>query len=164
MIYLFYIIFGLFFFVCQALVFSRGLVGQITPDFLLIIVMILSINHGKTAGGVAGFLAGFLQDLFSGGLFGINIIVKTIVGFSVGILKKEVYQDSLLLPPLVLFCATVVNQIFVILFSNYLLRFVTLEQAVEGVILPLAILNAGITLIIYPFVYKVDSYLTDINL
>ncbi|WP_408954914.1 rod shape-determining protein MreD [Natroniella sp. ANB-PHB2] len=163
MIYLFYIIFGLFFFVCQALFFSRGVLGQITPDFLLIVVMILSINYGKTAGGIAGFLAGFLQDLFSGGLFGINIISKTLVGFLVGFFKKKVYQDSFSLPPLILFFATVINQVLVILFTNYLFSFVTLEQAIEGVILPLATLNAGVTLVIYPFVYKIDSYLTDIN-
>ncbi|MCK8815871.1 rod shape-determining protein MreD [Natroniella sulfidigena] len=163
MIYLFYVVLGIVFFICQSLIFSGGVLDQIIPDFLLILVMIISINHGKTAGGVAGFIGGFFQDLFAGGLFGINIITKAIVGFLVGFFKKKVYQDSLLLPPLVLFCATILNQLLVILFTDYLLRFLTLEQAVEGVILPLATLNAGITLIVYPFIYKIDSYLTEIN-
>lgn len=114
---MFYLIYGIttiIFLILQGLASVQYFFYGITPDFLLILIIFLAVNYGRTTGGLTGFLIGFLQDLFSGGLFGINAISKAIVGYLVGFLKNNIYRDKLLLPPLVTLLATVVNQLLVV--------------------------------------------------
>ncbi len=77
---------------------------------MLIIIVVLALNKGKTAGGISGFIIGFLQDLFSGGVFGINAITKAIVGHLLGFLSKVIYQDHFIIVAVVTFFTTIVNQ------------------------------------------------------
>ncbi|WP_027338569.1 rod shape-determining protein MreD [Halonatronum saccharophilum] len=139
----------------QGTIFSNSLLFKVTPDLMLIIIVVLAINKGKTAGGIAGFIIGFLQDLFSGNLFGINAITKTIVGYLLGFLSKVIYQDNFIIVAIITFFATIINQGMIIFFTGG----IDIESALKEIIIPLAIYNTIITLIIYPVVYKLDNYL-----
>lgn len=55
-----------------------------TLDFVLIVVVYLSLTSGPTTGVVAGSLAGLVQDALSSGIMGIGALAKTLVGFAAG--------------------------------------------------------------------------------
>jgi rod shape-determining protein MreD len=55
-----------------------------TLDFVLIVVVYLSLTAGPTTGVVAGTVAGLIQDALSSGVMGIGALAKTIVGFAAG--------------------------------------------------------------------------------
>ncbi|MGM0501045.1 MAG: rod shape-determining protein MreD [Bacillota bacterium] len=131
----------------------------IHPDLLLIVLTMGAINYGKTAGGVLGFTAGLLQDWFSGGLFGIHAVSKTITGYLCGFLKNHIYQDHFLTPPVITVLATIVNQLLILFFTNLLLEVTVLKQLLITIIIPLAIYNAIISLLFYPLISKLESLL-----
>ena len=54
------------------------------PDLVLIVLVMFSIRHGRRAGSTAGFAAGLLNDLISGGLLGLGALSRTITGFVAG--------------------------------------------------------------------------------
>ncbi len=53
-------------------------------DFVLIVVVYLSLSFGPTTGIVAGTVAGLIQDSLSSGIMGIGALAKTLVGFAAG--------------------------------------------------------------------------------
>jgi rod shape-determining protein MreD len=55
-----------------------------TLDFVLIVVVYLSLTSGPTTGVVAGSAAGLIQDALSSGIMGIGALAKTLVGFAAG--------------------------------------------------------------------------------
>lgn len=129
----------------------------IVPDLLLVVLTFLAINSGKTAGGVGGLVMGFLQDLLSGGLFGTNTISKAITGYLCGFLQKTIYEKQLIVPPLVSFAATLINQVLVVFFTNYLLSLLSWPMIFKNKIIPLALCNAALAIIIYPILYKLGG-------
>jgi rod shape-determining protein MreD len=156
----YYLLYGLFVFIgliLQVWPSSQHLFYGVIPDLLLIIVTFLAINYGKTVGGLTGFGVGFLQDLFSGGLFGINAISKAIVGYLYGILQDKIYKRKLVVPPLAVFVATIANQFLVIFFTDYLLSLLSWKVMFTDVIIPLALCNAALAVIIYPILYKLGG-------
>jgi rod shape-determining protein MreD len=60
-----------------------------TLDFVLIVVVYLSLTSGPTTGVVAGSVAGLIQDALSSGVMGIGALAKTLVGFLAGRLGTQ---------------------------------------------------------------------------
>ena len=145
--------------IAQSLSISYDLFSGVHPDFLLIISTVTAVNYGRTAGGILGFITGLLQDWFSGGLFGIHAITKTITAYLAGFLKKNIYQYHFLTPPLITFLATLVNQGLIVIFTKVLVEIVVLKEVTKEIIIPLAIWNSIISLFIYPIIYKVEKVL-----
>ena len=141
----------------QTLPVFQDLFYGVVPDLLLVIITFIAINFGKTAGGLAGFGAGFLQDLLSGGLFGVNAVSKAITGYLFGFLQSNIYRKKLVVPPLVAFFATIVNQLLVVSFGGYLVSFLPLGTVLGDVVFPLALGNAAGALIIYPILYMLGG-------
>jgi rod shape-determining protein MreD len=73
-------------------------------DFVLIVVVYLSLTSGPTTGIVVGSLAGLIQDALSSGILGIGALAKTIVGFGAGVLGTQ-FIVSAPLPRFVVFLA-----------------------------------------------------------
>jgi rod shape-determining protein MreD len=65
------------------------------PDILLILALYAGLRWGRVKGAQFGGLVGFLQDLTSYGSMGFNLFSKSVIGFSVGLLKERYVNDSL---------------------------------------------------------------------
>jgi rod shape-determining protein MreD len=59
-------------------------VGDVAPDIPLIMVLLLALRRGPEFGCAAGFFAGLLQDVASGGFIGVQASTKALVGFAIG--------------------------------------------------------------------------------
>ena len=53
----------------------------IIPDFVLILLCLFALLESRSTVTVLGFLAGLILDVMSGGLLGLNALVKTFVSF-----------------------------------------------------------------------------------
>lgn len=60
-------------------------VGGATPDLPFIMTVFWALRRGPEAGCVAGFFAGLLQDVASGGLVGVQAMTKALAGFVLGL-------------------------------------------------------------------------------
>jgi rod shape-determining protein MreD len=68
--------------------------GGITPDLPLILTAFLALHRGPETGCLAGFVAGFLQDMAGGGLIGVQALTKSLAGFAMGLLVGRLWVAS----------------------------------------------------------------------
>ncbi len=75
---------------------------RINPDLVLLVLFFFGLKNEQVKSTIAGFAAGLILDILSGGIIGLNAFVKTIVGFSTGYLPriykiKQLWKCCLLL-------------------------------------------------------------------
>lgn len=116
-------------------------VGGVTPDLPLIVTVFLALRRGPEAGCLAGFVAGFLQDIAGGGLIGVQALTKALAGFAMGLLVGRLWVAS----PLVQVPALVLLTIAEGLARYFLLQLFHFPAPLGGlmlhVILPQALYN-----------------------
>lgn len=61
----------------------------ITPDFLLIFVVIIALVYGKITAMMFGFILGFLFDSITGSILGLSSLSKVIAAFIAGFFYNE---------------------------------------------------------------------------
>ena len=83
-------------------------VRGVTPDLLLILLVFLALRRGSMSGQIAGFAGGLLEDLVSLAPFGFHALVRTLVGYSSGMLHGLI-RTSAVAVPLLIFTASVVK-------------------------------------------------------
>lgn len=81
---------------------------DVWPDVVLLYVAYLALRRGRVAGAVAGFSAGLAMDLLvMPATLGINTVLKTLMGFVVGLFRSE-QGDYLRLTPIQAFVGALV--------------------------------------------------------
>lgn len=103
-------------------------------DFVLIVVVYLSLTSGPVTGVVAGSVAGLIQDALSSGVMGIGALAKTLVGYAVGRIGTQ-FIVTAPLPRFVVFLGATVLHAVVFLGLEMLLglrEFSTPYAAVAG--------------------------------
>ena len=75
-------------FMAQLLVAPLLQLGEIRPDFVLILLVFISARYGRMVGILAGFTMGLLQDVTGAvSVVGANALSKSVVGFAAGTLN-----------------------------------------------------------------------------
>lgn len=70
-----------------------GLAG-LHADLVLLFVLATGMRQGDTAGALWGCGLGFIEDTFSAGLPGANILTKGLLGFAAGALSDQLDFDN----------------------------------------------------------------------
>ncbi len=123
----------------QSTFFSFLQVAGVKPDLILMLVVFNGFLRGSKEGAFLGFLAGLLQDVFTGNYIGINAITKMLAGYLVGLAETRFYKESVVIVSLVTFFAAILNQLAYYILLFYLDILVPPSSAIVGVILPSAI-------------------------
>ncbi len=126
------------------------------PDLLLILTVITGLLWGTKAGAGLGLAAGLMQDLFMGGIPGIYTLTKLINGVLAGLIEGNIFKERVLLPALLVFISTFIHEILVIILSENLIFNVNILLAIRDLILPLALVNGFVGIIIYYLFIKLD--------
>lgn len=138
-----------------ALLIQLTLINSITilglkPDLLMIVVVVFSLMKGEKEGTISGFASGLLQDIFSIGLLGINALVKTVIGFTCGLLKEKIFHEHILfLIPVITFIASLIQSILIFL----LLRAFGIEYSLAWSLKQVALPEALYSSLLSPFVF-----------
>ncbi|NLK51869.1 MAG: rod shape-determining protein MreD [Syntrophomonadaceae bacterium] len=90
---------------------------RIKPDLILILVIFFSLLNGRRHGLIMGVTAGLLQDLLRGRLLGMNLLALALTGWVVGLLEDKVYKENILVPILVVFLATLLHALAMVILS-----------------------------------------------
>ena len=78
---------------------SNLLLWGVMPDVVLLYVAYVALRRGRVAGAVTGFAAGLLMDLVvNPSTLGINALLKTLMGFVVGLFQSEQGEHLRLTP------------------------------------------------------------------
>ena len=141
-------------FILQITILSFHPIAGVKPDLLLVIVIISSLLSGSGTGIKTGFGAGCLQDIFLGSLFGSYTISKFLVGSLAGIIEGKIFKKNYLLPPLIIFGATIFHEFLVIVLSQKVILEINYLEVLKTIILPKALYHGILGLILYPIFIK----------
>jgi rod shape-determining protein MreD len=100
----------------QMLVAPRIAIGEIAPDFMLLLVVFFAVHRKPERGAVAGFVVGFIQDLYNPELLGLNALTKSLVGYGVAAVASKSERDNSLLIMALIGVAAFVNDFVYLLF------------------------------------------------
>ena len=92
-----YVVVGFLVLLLQWLVLGRLTVWGATPDAVLLFVAWVGLNFGRRTGAVVGFVMGLVMDAILD-TWGMHMMLKTIVGFVLGLLPSEEYDELVILP------------------------------------------------------------------
>lgn len=70
--------------------------ARVSPDFLLIGLMLFAMRSGAGAGAVAGFLIGLIEDSLSPARFGAGALAHTLVGYFAAWGRAVFFADNML--------------------------------------------------------------------
>ena len=111
------VLYGLLVFVLMSIQSSNILaIFDINPDFILIIIILHSLNYGEYKGVIFSFAVGILEDAFSGTLFGLNAFILTLVGYLTSIYKKYIFVSDIVAFLIYVIIATILKYVLYILF------------------------------------------------
>jgi len=120
------------------------------PDLIMVVVVVFSLLKGEKEGTISGFASGFLQDIFSSGLLGINALAKTVIGFTCGVLKEKIfYEHILFLIPVITFFASFLQSILIF----FLLRAFGIEYSLTWSFRQVALPEALYSSLLSPFIF-----------
>lgn len=93
----------------QTLLLEEIQIAGVKPDLALILVYCFSWAKGEIHGLLWGVALGGLIDLFSVGLLGVNFILKTTIGLTIGMLGRSFLNLSLLWNVLIFFFISILH-------------------------------------------------------
>ena len=82
----------------QSTLFFRLSIYYAVPDIALLVLVFVSYVNGSLMGETTGFFGGLLLDFISFSPLGLNLLVRTVTGYLVGLLQGVFFLDRVFLP------------------------------------------------------------------
>ncbi|MDR1858515.1 MAG: rod shape-determining protein MreD [Treponema sp.] len=92
------VVFGFVAAILQSTLLSRLALYRAVPDIALGIVVYSAYVNGVMTGQLSGFFSGIVLDCLSAAPFGLNALVRTLIGALAGLMKGTFFLDLVLLP------------------------------------------------------------------
>lgn len=145
------------------LLFETAVVSNLTflpaiPDFLLMITLFIALNNGALLAESTGFVSGFLLDFLSASPFGFNALLRTVMGFVVGLFHGILNSSSILLQILYGIVATIIKALVVYFISFFFVNVVP-YSLFSQLFLTELLLNAIFTPIMFKFLSLFSEFL-----
>ena len=129
-------------------------IGGVVPNFLLLVVITIALVEGPTSGAVVGFSAGLIFDLLGSGPVGPMLLVLTLTGYLTGLMHENMFAEGWLLPLTVLAIATLSAEVAYGLILILLDSGGPFWSTFLTKMLPGAIYNTALALLIYPWLAR----------
>lgn len=121
----------------------------VKPDLLLVAVVLFALARGARPAARLGFVFGLSEDLLIGKYIGLNALSKASIGYLVGLGENRLYKDNPLIPVAGLFTGTIVYEVIYLVLGG-LGGMHTEPEGFLRVVLPAAMYNSLVALILYP--------------
>ncbi len=129
-------------------------ISGVVPNLFLLVVITLAMLEGRSAGAAAGFAAGLLFDLLGTGPVGAAALVFSVTGYIAGSLSEHMFAESWLMPVTVVFVASLSAELAYALVLTVLGAGSPFWSAFASVILPAAVYNSVLALLVYPLLAR----------
>ncbi len=134
-------------------------INGIHPDFVLILVIGWTVLHGLEEGLIWALIGGLSLDLLSGAPFGVFSLVMLSTTFVTSLFHGRIFGSSIVLPLGLAFPLSLFFNTLALLFLNLLGRPIGWLDAFSNVLLPAALFNTGVMMIIFPLLYLLNRFL-----
>lgn len=152
-------IFLVIFIIIETAILSQIPILPALPDLVLICSLYFAVNNGSVHGEIVGFTSGLLIDFLSGSPFGLNSLVRTIIGYAAGYLKKILNLKSFLVTFLIGFLGTVLKAILIGFTSFFFPSIVNTYNIFSKIFLFELLMNSLLCPIIFKFLDCFSGFL-----
>lgn len=136
-------------------------IGDIAPNFMIMIIVSFALLRGSKEGAVIGAVCGILHDISFGMALGPMVLIYSLIGFICGKFNVNFYRENFILP----FLCT--------MFSSFALSFYNIFGFImrgklnviffmRSIVIPELIYTITLSLIIYQLMYllneKIERY------
>jgi rod shape-determining protein MreD len=150
---------GLVAYLIQSVLGEYVMVAGVAPSPLLDVTVAFGLLFGWRVGLGAGIFGGLLLDLTAGRFIGLHLVSIGVVGLLVGLLEELIFKDNLLLAGIIGFLGSGLANGLSYAFLALLGWRVDPIHTLTSAILPAAIYNGVLTLLIYSQLYRHYQYL-----
>ncbi len=88
--------------------------GEASPDFVLILLIVLVMHQKPVLAIIIGFLLGFLQDLGNASYLGMNALAKSLTGYVVARYASDLLPDSSLFKGLLILVSSLAGDVILL--------------------------------------------------
>ena len=127
---------------------------KVVPNTGLVIVVVLAILNGKTAGSIIGLIIGLLQDIMFSPVIGIKSFIYFFIGYFVGIAETKLSKDNLLLPIIMTILSTFGYHLTYYIFMFFFRYDISLSKLLKEVVLIEIIYNSLISIPVFKLLSK----------
>lgn len=93
----------------ESAILSNVLILPSVPDFLLIVVLYLAMRNGKGFGEASGIVSGVFLDFLSSSPFGLNCLIRVVIGYCTGFFSRTLNANGFFIPVLLGFVMTLIK-------------------------------------------------------
>jgi rod shape-determining protein MreD len=145
--------------VFQSSIFQLISVRNITPNTAIIIIVSISLLRGSKKGAIAGFFAGFLQDVFFGFAPFYYGFLGALCGYITGKFNKGFYRENYILPILLCSISTFIYESIVFISGPLFNGSTNYIYFLFNLIIPETVYNAILTVVVYRLLFAINSFL-----
>jgi rod shape-determining protein MreD len=135
----------------------------VKPNILLVFIISVALLRGNVEGAVVGFFTGLSQDMLSGKILGFYSLLGLYLGTIIGSVNKRLYRDNFAVIVFFTFISTVIYEWLVYFLNTFMRNQIDLIYPFTHVILPEAIYNSVISILVYAVVLRLDMRLEGIS-
>lgn len=138
----------------QSNLFSYYSIKGTIPDLILVFVTFFALFNRVDQGTIYAFGCGLLEDLYMGRFIGLNALSKGLTAFILGRLEGNVFKENLFVGVISVLVATILNAIFLFIFSVLVFEVFHIDMGMLFGILYQAIYNVIVAIPIYIWYYN----------
>lgn len=134
-------------------------ISGVHPDLVLVVVIGWIILRGLQEGLIWALIGGLSLDFMSGAPFGILTLTMLIVAVVANISHGRVFGSSIVLPLSLTFPLSLLFNGLTVILLNLLGRPMSWDIAFFNVLLPVALFNTVVMMLIFPLLYLLNRAL-----
>lgn len=124
-------------------------IADVSINFLLIYMTIISLYLDEMEVGILGALVGFVKDISIGSIFGVNALVLATIAYGISHLKDKIYKNSYITVFAIVFITSLVDSIInITLLGQIYQTYDILSIVVKGIV-TIPLVNSIGSLIFY---------------
>ncbi len=140
--------------VLQVMIAPHLAIGNVVPNFPLLVVVTLAFVEGPSAGATVGFIAGLFLDLLATGPVGAWALVLSATGYTAGLLQENLFAEGWLAPVTVAVIAGLLADFSYLLLLTVLGVGPAFWESLVRAVLPRAVYNAVLVMLAYPWLAR----------
>ncbi len=134
-------------------------INGVHPDLVLILIIGWIILRGLGEGIVWALIGGLSLDFVSAAPFGLFTLTMLLVALASSVAHGRIFGSSIVLPLSLTFPLSLLFNGLALLFLTLFDRPVVWDEAFFDVLLPAAIFNTAVMLLIFPLLYLLNRFL-----
>jgi len=149
-------------FILQSTIFQAFKVNQVTANFTLVLVLMITIIYGIERGLFTAVFAGLFTDVFLSMAIGLNLFILVIIAFLMFLLGRPLFTGNKWTLVLLTVFSTIIYHLLYFFFMYFLYKGVSFKLVMTHIVPMEIILNAFVCYVAYSLAIRLlDRYYMD---